>query len=471
MDVDVVVVGSGAAGLSAALEADRAGRSVLLVDGEGSLGGSSALSGGIIMAAGTSVQRRAGIEDDAEALYREYLLFNQYKVEPALARRLAHGSGPAIEWLIDLGVEFHDRLMYAAEERTPRSHVPKMMGSGVIDVLVDTVKAASGIDIAQGRRVNRLLTRDGRVTGVGVDDDEVSAGAVVIATGGFGANRALWAEHLPKMAAAGSTAWYIGADGARGDAFALGEQVGAAIVGHDRALVLPTPGFSTNLEVYFPGWLVMVSRSGRRCVDESTSYAVMQVANEQNGALFVVFDDDAKQAAQPDRPPQYKQSIPGTEGLRLPSNWTEPNVDDAVTKEKAKRAGSLPELARLLGVDPKGLEASIARYNADCERGQDSEYFKDPKFLRPVTTPPFYGVELRQGILCLTSKGLRIDADARVLDRSGTPIPGLYAAGECTGGVLGDVYMGSGNSYANCLVFGRAAGQSAAALVAGRAAA
>jgi fumarate reductase flavoprotein subunit len=88
---------------------------------------------------------------------------------------------------------------------------------------------------------------------------------------------------------------------------------------------------------------------------------------------------------------------------------------------------------------------------------------KDAKFLRTVDSAPFYGTELRLGILCLTSKGLRIDASARVLSRQGSPIPGLYAAGECTGGVLGDVYMGSGNSYANCVVFGRTAGLSAVA--------
>lgn len=463
-DFDVVVVGSGAAGLSAALEASAAGASVLIVDGQGSTGGSSALSGGIVMAAGTSVQRKAGIEDSAEQLYRDYLLFNQYKVEPALARRLAYGGGPAIEWLIELGVEFHDQLMFAAEERAPRSHVPKMMGFGVIDVLQSRVRERDTIEVALGRRVNRLLTKDGRVTGVAVDDDELTAGAVVIATGGFGANRSLWPEHLPSIAAAGSAAWYIGTDGAQGDAFALGAQVGAAVVGHDRSLILPTPDFFSNLEVYFPGWLVMVNRAGRRCVDESTSYAVMQLANQQHGPLFVILDDAAKQAAQPNLPPQYKQTIPGTEGLALPSNWTDASIDDAVAKGKVKTAASLPELGRILGIDQAGLAASMGRYNDSSVAGSDPEYFKDPKFLRPVATPPFYGAELRMGILCLTSKGLRIDADARVLDRSGGPIDGLFAAGECTGGVLGEVYMGSGNSYANCVVFGRTAGQSAAAV-------
>src|SRR5581483_9200667 len=222
MDYDVVVIGSGVAGLSAALEASAAGRSVLLVESEGRIGGSSVLSGGIIMAAGTSIQRQAGIEDDAAALERDYLLFNQYSVAPSLARRLAQDSGPAVEWLRSLGVEFHTELMYAAEERTPRSHVPRRAGYGVVGVLSDALQGRPGVDVALGRRVNRLLVKEGRVTGAAVDDDEVRA--VVVACGGFGANPALWAEHLPRLAAAGGSAWYIGAPGARGDAFALGAQ-------------------------------------------------------------------------------------------------------------------------------------------------------------------------------------------------------------------------------------------------------
>lgn len=464
VDYDVIVVGSGAAGMSAALEASDAGKSVLVVDGQETLGGSSALSGGIIMAAGTSVQRRAGIEDSPEALLRDYLLFNQYKVDASLARRLAFGSAPAVEWLISLGVEYHDQLMYAAEEPQPRSHVPKMMGFGVVEVLGNTVKSRSNIDVALKRRVNRLLTEHGRVSGVAVDDDEVRAPAVVIATGGFGANPSMWQDHLPSITRAGSAAWYIGAPGAQGDAFGLAGQVDADIVGHDRALILPTPDFFTNLEVYFPGWLVMVDRKGIRRVDESTSYAVMEIANKMYGPMFVVLDDAAKRDAQPGKPPAYKQLIPGTEAFaeQMPSNWTEPNIDQMVAAGKVKRAGTIEELARLLMVDAAGLAASVERYNAGVVAGEDREFHKDPKFLREVGTPPFYGVELRLGILCLTSKGLRIDAEAHVLNRHGAVIPGLFAAGECTGGVLGDVYMGSGNSYCNCVVFGRTAGQTAA---------
>jgi fumarate reductase flavoprotein subunit len=103
-------------------------------------------------------------------------------------------------------------------------------------------------------------------------------------------------------------------------------------------------------------------------------------------------------------------------------------------------------------------------YNADCAAGRDSHFLKDPKWLRPVSTPPFFAAEIRPCLVALTCCGLRIDSEARVLNTSGAPIPRLFAAGETTGGVMRN-YGGSGNSIANALVFGRRAGRGAAALV------
>lgn len=462
---DVVVVGGGAAGMSAALEASQAGANVMLVDGQGQLGGSSALSGGIIMAAGTSVQRAAGIEDDPASLWQEYLLFNQYKVGSSIARQLAFGSAPAIEWLISLGVEFAKDLIYGAEEKVPRSHMPLTMGAGIVDVLKSHVNDRANIDVALGRRISRIIKEQGRVVGVAVDDDEVRASAVVLACGGLGANPGMWGEYLPAAMTAGSAAWYIGAPGAQGDAIGFASQVGAEVVGRGRGLILPTPDFFSNLEVYFPGWLVMVNRGGRRVVDEGTSYAVMQVAHMQHGPLFTILDDAAKQAAKPGAGPTSMVSDDPNEKhppIASTANWNTDTIDQMVQAGKVKKAESLEELGRLLGIDGAGLTASMDRYNVHVKVGEDRDFFKSASSLRPVSTPPFYGVEMRLGIVCLTSTGPAIDADAHVVGQGGQAIPGLYAAGECAGGVLGDVYMGSGNSYANCLVFGRTAGQTAA---------
>jgi len=462
-DYDVIVVGAGIAGLAAAVEASAAGASVLVVEGQDKIGGSSFLSGGIIMAAGTNVQRRAGIDDTAEALLRDYLLFTQHTVQPGIARQLARGSGPAVDWLCEMGVEFYDDLVFAAEEPVPRSHVTRRGGRGIVRTLAAQLDRRPAVDIALGKRIDRLLWSDGRVRGVAADDDEARANAVVITMGGFGANPSLWPSHLPQLSRSGSAGWYIGSDGAQGDFFRLGAQVDAAVAGHRRALTLATPGFSTRLEVYFPGWLVMVDRGGARRVDESTSYAVMELAHRHHGPLFAVFDDAARRAASPGLAPRYKQTIPGMPLTGVESNWTTPVIDDMVAAGRVMRAPTLEDLGRLLGIDPASLSATISRYNRGAADGQDEDFLKDPKFLDPVATPPYYGCILQLGILALTSEGLAIDPAARVLSRTGQPVPGLFAAGESAGGVLGDAYVGSGNSIAACLVFGRLAGLHAAA--------
>jgi fumarate reductase flavoprotein subunit len=459
---DVVVVGAGAAGLCASLEAARAGARVLLVEREGAVGGSSALSGGLILAAGTSVQHELGIHDTPDALLHEYLLFNRDEAIPWLARRLAHGSAPAIEWLCTLGVEFERRLVYGSEERVPRSHVPVGRGAEVTRILASHVKQEAGIDIALGQRLTRIVMRGGRACGVAVDDDAVGARSVVLACGGFGANPALWAEHLPSVRAAGGAVWYIGSDGAQGDALAFAAEAGAWIEGHDRALLLPRPNFVPGEhEPYSPGWLVMVTRAGRRCVDESTSYAVMQVAHKQHGPVFAILDEAARRATVQSGTAIADGSSKHPAIVSSPT-WNAEMIEDMVRQEKMVRADTIAELARRLGIHAPGLSATIRRYNDYVAGGEDREYFKPAEQMLPVATPPYYGVEMRLAVLCLTQKGPVTDADGRVLDVGAQPIPGLYAAGECTGGVIGS-YMGSGNAWANCLVFGREAGRTAAA--------
>ena len=135
--------------------------------------------------------------------------------------------------------------------------------------------------------------------------------------------------------------------------------------------------------------------------------------------------------------------------------------DDRVRK---LRADSLVELAERAGIDAGALAGTLDRYNADCERGQDSAFFKEPTQMRKVATAPFFAAEIRPAIVCFTAVGLRVDTEARVLDTFERPIPGFFAAGETTGGVMGGRYIGGGASIANAIVFGKIAGSNAAAL-------
>ena len=144
-DVDVLVVGSGAAGLAAALSArDSGAGSVLVAEAEGVVGGSSRLSGGLTMGAGTRYQRALGIEDDADSLFHDYMTLNHWDVEAGVARRLADLAGPTVEWLGDLGVEYYEQMVYGGDERVPRVHVPIGRGQAVVNALHSACRQAGG---------------------------------------------------------------------------------------------------------------------------------------------------------------------------------------------------------------------------------------------------------------------------------------------------------------------------------------
>ncbi len=460
-DVDVVIVGSGAAGLAAALSARQRGAgSVLVAESEGVVGGSSVLSGGLIMGAGTRYQKALGIDDDADAMFHDYMQLNGWNVDAGVVRRFAELAGPTVEWLGDLGVEFYDTMVFGGEERVPRVHVPIGRGQAVVDILARHCREAD-VDVALGQRVDRLLTNGGTVTGVAVGQDAITAGAIVIATGGFGSSPEMLAEHFPSAARTG-WAWYIGAEGSRGDAFDFGAQVGAQVVGHDHGLRLLHAGFDQIYEAYLPGWLVLVNSDGRRFVDETAPYGILDsMTREQGDRVYAVFDRAALEKATAAGVARYKHAIPGSSKRQSP-HWNADIVEQMVANGKVTSRASVSELAGALGVPPANLEGMVARYNAGVAAGRDPEYLKDAAFLESIATPPFYGAELRPATVASTACGLRIDPDAGVRGGDGNPIGGLFAAGECTGGVVGAQYVGSGNNYANSVVFGRVAGASAA---------
>ncbi len=461
-DFDVLVIGSGAAGLSAALAARQAGAErVLVAEGEGIIGGSSRLSGGLMMGAATRYQKAQGIEDSPEALFHDYMTLNQWKVEAGVVERLTQRAGLAVEWLGDLGVEFYDQLVFGGDETLPRVHCPIGRGQAVVDVLYRHCRE-EGVEFALGQRVDRLLVADGAVCGIAVGADEITAGSVVIATGGFGADAQKRKELFPSVFDTGWS-YYIGADGSRGDALDFTRDVDAQVTGFNRGLRLLHTDFDKMYEAYIPGWLILVNHEGRRFCNETAPYGIMDgLLHEQGDSAFAIFDHKALVDATELGVARYKQSIPGSTKKQSP-HWNLDIIEMMLKEGKVQKRDSLGELADAIGVPAANLEATVDRVNELVALQEDQDYLKDPKFLEPIASGPFYAVEVRPATCCFTACGLRTNRDAEVLDEAGRVIPGLFAAGEVAGGIIGPRYVGSGNSYGNCVTMGRVAGQSAAA--------
>ena len=458
---DVAVVGGGGAGMAAAIEAADHGARVLLLEAAETPGGSTQLSGGVYYAADTDVQREAGIDDSVDAFFEYYMTLSQWLVDADVVRRLCDRAEPGLRWLRDLGVRFRAHNVYASGvESVPRGHLASGGGAAIAGALERAVRER-GIEVRCNSRVIGLARGDDRVRGVVAGGEDLPAAAVVLTTGGFGHNPDLIARWFPDADAGAGWTTTLQAPTCVGDGIALGEEAGASLAGHNRGLVLPSPGpmpWDDDAATVTPGWAIFVNRDGRRFVSELARNATIGGAvTAQGGACWAVFDDAAHR--EPLDHPVY--------GVRfnapIHAAWTPLGIARGVAAGRIQRAATIEELAGRIGVPAAALELTVERYNRDCAAGEDTQYFKDPRALRPIARPPLYAREIRPCVVVVTGTGLRIDPDAAVLDGLGRPIPGLYAAGEVVGNVLGPRYIGSGNSITNCIVYGRIAGERSAA--------
>lgn len=462
---DVVVIGGGGAGLAAAVSAAEQGASVLLFESQTELGGSTQLSAGLFTAAGTSVQRGLGIEDTAEKFFQHYMDLNHWMLKPGLVRTFCENAGPTLEWLIGLGVEIPAResanahmpgLAQAGVEDVWRGHVPKDQGYGLVQVL-DKARRDRGVEVVMNTRVQSLLVEDGRVTGVVADDIEVHASAVVIASGGFAQNKDLVDRLYPFANRGGDSLFVVAAEGSQGDHLAFGEQVDASVTGEGWGLMLPTAYFQRYhhwQSGFPPKSRIYVNGDGRRFMDEDASYAVSTgIIDAQQGGAWVVFDEKAR--------------------VNLPvgyTDWAPERILEEADSGRTLRADSLTELAGAMGVPADALEAAVARWNDQLPNGVDDDFLRHRTLANkgstanpdPIGEGPFYAARLLPAELVCTHAGVEIDSNASVLDRTGRPVDGLFAAGEAGAGILGLRYVGGGNAVANALTMGRIAGIGAA---------
>ncbi|MFA5523778.1 MAG: FAD-dependent oxidoreductase [Tissierellales bacterium] len=454
-DFDVIIIGGGGAGLAAGIMAREAGASVMVLEADTKLGGATAQSGGVMYACNTSIQKAQGIEDSPDAMFQYMMTLAGWDTYPANMRVLCEKSGETLEWLLGLGVEF-PYLVCSGVEEIPRGHC----STGIADSLINAAGVA-GVEYALNTRVDSLSVENGRVTGVIVDGTELRGGAVLVTTGGFGNSPEMIKEYYPTAAAHGDWTYavHMNAPFILGDGIKLGKSVGAAIVGNDTGLLLPTSGLGKWIEAFLPPWITLVNTQGFRFMDESAPYAVsgylLNGQPEKRG--YAIFDEPTLEVASQD----LRFADPYQSGSAMPT-WEYNLLRESIANGKIVKADTIAELARKINVDATTLETTIAKYNADCDNGCDSQFFKEMDTRFPVRTAPFYAREVRACVIGQTGAGLNINTSAQVLDEHGRVIPGLYAAGEVLGCGVGKRYFGGGIGICNAMVFGRIAGTSAA---------
>lgn len=470
LEADVVVVGSGAAGLSAALQAAEDGVNVVLMEKAGVLGGNTRFAEGIF-AVGSSLQKQMGIEGDAKDLLRHEYEFHNYKVNPKLWEQVAEMSAENIDWLMEHGAQFE--TVAATGGDLPTWHVYQgHHGNSMIDALAACAQRM-GVDTHKRCAARRLL-QDGQVAGVVAEcadgtELKVHAPAVVLATGGFGANNAML-EELTHVDTARVN--YRGCAGVTGDGIRMARAAGAVSNSNPTACLVGTTvaGVPLTNSITVAGAMepmtLWVNQDGERFVSEDIVKHYTRASNALLTQQHVYAIADAnvldRLVKEGTRFGAGAFFMPGTKLVKLLGE-----IDEALAKGNPNvfKASSMAELAKCMDIDAEALEQSVAAYNALCAAGVDTQYGKDPSSLVALTEAPFFAFEVTANLMN-TMGGVRTDARCRVLDGKHEPIPGLFAAGMECDGYSGETYGIAlpGSDQGIAVATGRVAGHEAACL-------
>lgn len=439
---DVVVVGGGGAGLSAAIAAKEKGANVVLVEKMLMLGGNTNYATAGINAANTKLQKKLGIEDSAELFYNDTMKGGKNVNNPELVKKLTTDSANIIDWLTERGADLSE-VVFTGGQSAKRTHRPaggQAVGPVIVDALAETAEK-DGIDVRTESEVTKLIKTGDKVTGVEVkhkgETYNITAKAVVMATGGFGANAKMVAEYKPSLEGFGST----NSPAITGEGIKMVKAVGGDLVDMTEIQTHPTVVHKKTAmitEAVRGEGAILVNREGKRFVSELETRDVVSKAElEQTGkSAFLVFDQEVRE--------------------KLGA------INGYVRKGFTVEGATVEELAGKIGVDAKGLVDTMAKYNGYVKAGEDKDFGKTA-LPRELVKAPFYAIEVSPAVHH-TMGGVRINTNAEVLTADGKVIPGLFAAGEITGGVHGANRIG-GNAVTDITVYGKTAGENAADFV------
>ena len=442
LETDVVVIGGGGAGLSAAVEAANHGAEVVLLEKMPFLGGETGISGGTIQGAETSVQSEAGVADSRQALFKYWRQAAHHENEADIVRTVANNSAATIDWLIDLGVNYEPAgLGGGGWTDVLRAHRPPGRGNELISVLKEAANNV-GVNILMETEGTELIEENGRIVGVKSRGQvsQVNAKAVIIATGGFAANDQMINEIIPEY----SDTYSVTIAGNTGDGIRMGEEIGAETRGPWGVIGWRTAqkaDWGTKVESLSREVLLYVNEKGKRFTNEDAYYALLGEDIMEQEKVYQIFDETVRQ----------EKTV----------GWEE-DFQEAVDEGIIVKGETISELARKLELPEDDFTNTMEVYNSNVERGHDPIQWRDADTLVKMDQPPYYALEVAHANLG-TIGGLAIDTNSRVLNTDNEPIAGLYAAGSVTGGFLGEVYPAGGTAISMGITTGRIAGQNAAA--------
>ena len=442
-DYDVVIIGSGGTGLSAAIQANELGMKVAVLEKEEELGGNTNRASSGMNAAETNVQLHHGVIDNVADFYHETYKDGGRLNDKDMLGYFVYHTAPAIDWLADHDIKLDDITITGGMSKK-RTHRPASMapiGGFLVKSLLKVV-AQEDIPVFNKTKVTELRRADdGRVNGVKVDADGITkiinAKAVILATGGFGASKEYIKRFRPDLESYKTT----NQPGATGDGLKLAENVGAELMQMNLVQVHPAVQ-QDNPHVYLIGEAVrgegaiLVNAEGKRFVNELNTRKIV------SNAITAL--------------PEHSAYLILDQGIR----------DHVKAIEFYDKVGlvvhgeTIEDLAKKINVDPSNLKQTVATWNQAVENHDDAEFGRTTGMDRGITNPGFFAIHIAPAIH-YTMGGIHITPKTQVLDGNGDIIKGLFAAGEVAGGLHGNNRVG-GNSIAETIVFGRQAGQQVA---------
>jgi len=417
---DVAVVGAGGCGLTAALAAAEGGSQVLLLERAPDVGGTTAMSVGIIVAAGSRLQLANGEDGTAVELAADIIRMNKSQSDPTVTEVLCRASGPLVDWLEALGVplEHMKNYRYSGMSRSWMLSPPQRQGSMMTAALKDRIVNHTNINLLLGTAVTKLISSGSAVSGLEAmaPDGErftVHSKVIILAAAGFGASPELVGRYIPGAA----TMPYYGSAFADGDAIQWGQAMGGAVdhmsayqshssIAHPEMILVTTYLINHGA--------IQVNQQGRRFGNETDSYAThaSAVQSQPGQTVVEIFDEHI-----------FGQTL---------SDF--PRFKECIDAGIVHRSNSTAELARQFGVRPSTLERTLEEYNDAVRAGGDE--FGRSRFGQSLT-PPYYAIRVTSALV-QTLGGLRVDSRARVLRDDGAPLHGLYAGGGTAAGLAGD---------------------------------